>query len=100
MNYDVSGADLSGIDLSYNDISSIALIYNDLSSVALSYNDVSGAEPSKHLIKQVYNINYNSIFVYGIAAIKELHAKVKTQETNTLDEQLNNLIARIETLEH
>ena len=65
----------------------------------LSNNDLSGVEPSKNLIKQVYGLNYNSIFVYGLAAIKELHAKVKAQEANTLDEQLNSLIARIETLE-
>jgi len=65
----------------------------------LSNNDLSGVEPIKNLIKQVYSLNYNSIFVYGLAAIKELHAKVKTQQTNTLDEQLNSLIARIETLE-
>jgi hypothetical protein len=52
-----------------------------------------------NLIKQPYSLNYNSVFVYGVAAIKELHAKVKTQETNVLDEQLNNLITRIETME-
>ena len=32
--------------------------------------------------------------MYGLAATKELHAKVKTQETI-----INNLIARIEVLE-
>jgi hypothetical protein len=52
-----------------------------------------------NLIKQPYSLNYNSVFVYGVAAIKELHAKVKAQETNVLDEQLNNLITRIETME-
>jgi hypothetical protein len=52
-----------------------------------------------NLIKQPYSLNYNSVFVYGVAAIKELHAKVKAQETSILDEQLNNLITRIETME-
>jgi hypothetical protein len=47
-----------------------------------------------NIIAQVYNLNYNSIFVYGLAAIKELHAKVKTQETT-----ISSLIARIELLE-
>ena len=47
-----------------------------------------------NLITQTYNVNYNSIFVYGLAAIKELHAKVKAQETT-----ISNLIGRIELLE-
>ena len=56
-------------------------------------------EVSNNLITQAYNVNYNSIFVYGLAAIKELHIKVKTQETSILDEQLNDLVSRIEALE-
>jgi hypothetical protein len=47
-----------------------------------------------NLITQTYNVNYNSIFVYGLAAIKELHAKVKSQETI-----ISSLITRIELLE-
>jgi hypothetical protein len=47
-----------------------------------------------NLIPQTYNVNYNSIFVYGLAAIKELHAKVKSQETI-----INSLLTRIEALE-
>ena len=47
-----------------------------------------------NLIPQTYNVNYNSIFVYGLAAIKELHAKVKAQETT-----INSLLTRIEALE-
>ena len=63
-------------------------------------NDIStNYDISYNLIKQPYSLNYNSVFVYGVAAIKELHAKVKAQETNVLDEQLNNLITRIETME-
>ena len=54
---------------------------------------------SNNLIKRPYALNYNSIFTYGVAAIKELHTKVKAQEANILDQQLNSLITRIETLE-
>jgi hypothetical protein len=56
---------------------------------------------SYNLITQAYNLNYNSIYVYIVAAIKELHAKVKAQETAILNRQtiINNCIARIEELE-
>jgi hypothetical protein len=47
-----------------------------------------------NLITQTYNVNYSSVFVYGLAAIKELHAKVKAQETT-----ISSLISRIELLE-
>ena len=51
-------------------------------------------DESNNLIKEPYGVNYNNIFVYGLAAIKELHTKVKAQETI-----INSLIARIEVLE-
>ena len=70
---------------------------NDISS---NYYDIStNYDISTILIKQPYVLNYNSIFSYGVAAIKELHTKVKAQTTNSLDQQLNSLIERIETLE-
>jgi hypothetical protein len=58
-------------------------------------------EVSYNLIAQAYNLNYNSVFVYGIAAIKELHTKVKANEISILNRQaiINNLITRIEALE-
>jgi hypothetical protein len=58
-------------------------------------------EISYNLIAQAYNLNYNSVFVYGLAAIKELHAKVKAKEISILNRQaiINNLITRIEALE-
>jgi hypothetical protein len=56
-------------------------------------------EISYNLIAQAYNLNYNSVFVYGLAAIKELHTKVKSQDSSILDEQLNDLVTRIEALE-
>jgi hypothetical protein len=52
-------------------------------------------DESNNLIKEPYGVNYNNIFVYGLAAIKELHTKVKAQETI-----INSLIARIESLEN
>ena len=80
---------------SYYDASSS---YYDASS---SYYDASNSyyEISKNLITRPYNVNYNSVFVYGLAAIKELHTKVKAQETSSLDEQINNLVTRVEALE-
>jgi hypothetical protein len=65
-----------------------------------NYDISANYDISYNLIKQPYALNYNSVFTYGIAAIKELHAKVKIQETTSLDEQLNSLIERIEALEH
>ena len=58
-------------------------------------------EVSYNLITQAYNLNYNSVFVYGLAAIKELHTKVKANEISILNRQaiINNLITRIEALE-
>jgi hypothetical protein len=56
-------------------------------------------EISYNLIAQAYNLNYNSVFVYGLAAIKELHTKVKSQDSSILDEQLNDFLIRIEALE-
>jgi hypothetical protein len=58
-------------------------------------------EVSYNLIAQAYNLNYNSVFVYGLAAIKELHAKVKAQDSSILNRQaiINSLITRIEALE-
>ena len=72
---------------------------NDISTNYYDYDTSANYDICYNLIKQPYSLNYNSVFVYGVAAIKELHAKVKTQETNVLDEQLNNLITRIETME-
>jgi hypothetical protein len=68
-----------------------------------NYYEVSANnyEVINNLITQAYNLNYNSVFVYGLAAIKELHAKVKAKEISILNRQaiINNLITRIEALE-
>ena len=101
---------LDMLDASYNgDLSGQAwnyeagLIAQEVLQVPdLSYV-VSGGDIydlSNNLIqKEKYGLAYNNIFVYGIAAIKELHAKVKIHETGVLDEQLNSLVTRLEALE-
>jgi|LakMenEpi03Aug12_release.lakeMendotaPanAssembly.Ray.scaffolds.fasta_scaffold21095_2 hypothetical protein len=84
-------------DLSYNYYEPSANYYEPSANYyKLGANNY---EISSNLITQAYNLNYNSVFVYGLAAIKELHTKVKTQETTILDEQLNDLVTRIEALE-
>jgi hypothetical protein len=47
------------------------------------------------LLENQYSVNYNSVFVYGLAAIKELDVKVKNQESI-----INSLLTRIEALEN
>ena len=69
-----------------------------------SSNDLSQSnyyEVSKNLVKQVYAINYNSVFIYGLAAIKELHTKIKAQDISLLEQQatINSLLTRIQALE-
>ena len=72
--------------------------------------DISNANYtiSNTLITQTYSVNYNSVFVYGLAAIKELHTKVKAQETSIsslqtsmLEQQatLNSVLTRLQALE-
>jgi len=78
--------DLSGHTWNYESglIAQELLQISDLSFV------VSGGDyydSNNNLIKQTYGVNYNSVFVYGLAAIKELHAKVKAQETTILSLQ-------------
>ena len=87
-------------DLSYNNYEVSGNNYE----VSGNNYEVSGKnyEVSYNLITRAYNLNYNSVFVYGLAAIKELHAKVKAKETSILNRQaiINSLTARIEALEH
>jgi hypothetical protein len=97
-------SDLSSQDLSNNDLSNSDLSNTDLSNTDLSNSDLSYSyyyELSNNVIAQPYTLNYNSVFVYGLAAIKELHAKVKTQESSLLSQQtiINTLTTRMEALE-
>jgi hypothetical protein len=58
---------------------------------------------SNILLKQEpYNVNYNSVFTYGLVAIKELHQIIDAQETTILKNEttINSLISRIEALEN
>ena len=85
------------LDASYNgDLSGYAWNYESglIAQELLQISDlsfvVSGGDyydSTNNLIKQTYGVNYNSVFVYGLAAIKELHAKVKAQETTILSLQ-------------
>ena len=72
------------------------ILKNQSNDISNANYDPSGNnyEISYNLIAQPYSLNYNSIIVYGLAAIKELHAKVKSQETT-----ISSLITRIELLE-
>ena len=45
-------------------------------------NEISGDQP--------YNVNYNDIFVYNIAATKELHKKVISLETKNTELETKN----------
>ena len=95
LSYVVHGGDYYEKIINYYDTS---INYYDTS---INYYDTSANyEISYNLVTQKYSLNYNSIFVYGLAAIKELHAKVKILETNSLDEQLNSLVTRLEALEN
>ena len=72
-------------------------------NLSANYYDSSANnyEISYNLITQAYNLNYNSVFVYGLAAIKELHTKVKAQESTILNQKniISSLLARIQALE-
>jgi len=103
LSYVVSGGDYYEKIIKYYDTS---INYYDTSvnyyDTRANYYDTSANyEISYNLVTQSYGLNYNSIFVYGLAAIKELHAKVKAQETSILNRQalINSLITRIEALE-
>ena len=99
--------DLSGHKWSYESglIAQELLQISDLSFV------VSGGDyydTNNLLIQQPYSVNYNNVFVYGLAAIKELHQKVKAQETSIsslqtalLEQQatINSLLTRLQALE-
>jgi hypothetical protein len=65
------------------------------------HQSANNYEISYNLIAQAYNLNYNSVFVYGLAAIKELHTKVKAQESTILNQKniISSLLARIQALE-
>ena len=94
----------SNYDLSANNYEPSANNYEpSANNYKLRYNyyepNANNYEISNNLIAQPYNVNYNSIFIYGLAAIKELHTKVKAQEISVLDEQLNDLVTRVEALE-
>jgi hypothetical protein len=113
--------DLSGYNWTYE----AGLIAQELLQVSDLSFVVGGGDYydlSNNLIPEKYYVNYNSVFTYGLTAIKELHAKVKTLEstilslqtslleqqsiilslqTSLLEQQsiINSLMTRIEALE-
>uniref|UniRef100_A0A6C0D6N0 Peptidase S74 domain-containing protein n=1 Tax=viral metagenome TaxID=1070528 RepID=A0A6C0D6N0_9ZZZZ len=95
LSFAVCGGDYYHESYNYYDTS---INYYDTSS---NYINRANYDISYNLITQPYSLNYNSIYVYVFAAIKELHAKVKAQETAIYNRQaiINNCITRIETLE-
>jgi hypothetical protein len=99
--------DLSGYTWTYES----GLIAQELLQTDISFvvKDGDYYDSNNVFIKQPYNVNYTSIFVYGLAAIKELYTKVKIQDLSIVNLQetllnqettLNNLITRIEALEN
>jgi hypothetical protein len=114
------------LDANYNgDLSGYTWSYEAglIAQEVLQINDISFAvgggdyyDISNNLIPSTYSLCYNHIFIYGLAAIKELHKKVKTQELSILNLEtnissqettlfnqqtiINSLIAEIETLEN
>jgi hypothetical protein len=109
LSFVVSGGDYYQESYNYYDISSnyydISTNYYDISTNYINranyYDTSANYDISYNLIAQPYSLNYTSIYVYVFAAIKELHAKVKAQETAIYNRQaiINNCITRIETLE-
>ena len=103
---------LDMLDTSYNgDLSGHTWIYEAglIAQEVLQVPDLSFAvsggdiyDSSNNLIeKEKYTLAYNSIFAYGLAAIKELHTKIKTQEISIMNRQtiINSLTSRIEALD-
>jgi hypothetical protein len=100
--------DLSGYKWRYE----AGLIAQELLQISDISYVVSGGDTydsNNNLKPETYYVNYNSIFIYGLAAIKELHQKVKVQEISILSLQtslveqqsiINSLMTRIEELEN
>ena len=107
--------DLSGYKWRYEAglIAQEILQINDI-SFAVSGGDIY--DSSNNVIPAIYMVAYNHIFIYGLAAIKELDKKVETQESTILSLQtnissqettilnqqaiINSLIASIEALKN
>ena len=77
------------------------ILNSQINDPSINDTSINNYDITYSLVKQVYGLNYNSIYVYGLAAIKELHAKVKAQETIIQNRQaiINSLMLRIEALD-
>jgi hypothetical protein len=110
---------LEMLDANYNgDLSGYTWFYEagliaqellQIKDISFVVQDGDYYDSSNILIKQPYIVNYTNVFIYGLVAIKELHAKVKAQDSIILNLQatilnqqttINSLIAEIEALEN
>ena len=100
--------DLSGYTWNY-EAGLIAQELLQIRDISFVVQDGDYYDSNNVFTSRPYSVNYTNVFVYGLAAIKELHTKVKTQQSsivnlqsNILNQQttLNSLIARIEALEN
>ena len=102
LSYVVSGGDY--YEQTYNLITQTNDLSNanyDISNINYELSNIN-YEISNNLIAQPYNVNYNSVFIYGLAAIKELHQKFKSQQATLLNQKniINSLLTKIEALEN
>ena len=75
------------------------LIAQDILAIPdLSYCVSGGDEidSSGNIIEKPYNLNYNNIFTYGLAAIKELDILCKSQQTEIASLKQENIDTKIE----
>ena len=100
--------DLSGYIWNY-EVGLIAQEVLQINDISFVVSDGDYYDSNNVFTRRPYSINYNNIFVYGLAAIKELHTKVKTQESiivnlqsTMLNQQttITNLISRIQALKN
>ena len=92
--------DLSGYEWNYE----AGLIAQDLLNTDISYvvNGGDYYDNSNNLVERSYYVNYNSIFIYTIAAIKELNTLIQNQQTSITNQQttINELNNKIQSLEN
>ena len=77
--------DLSGYDWYYE----AGLIAQDLLNSDISYVVIGGDyyDKSNNLVENAYSVNYNSVFIYVLAAVKELDIIIKNQQTSITNQQ-------------
>lgn len=92
------GADFNGDLTGYNWVWESGFIAQDVKNIDDLSFAVSGGDyydDSNNLIENAYSVDYNSVFTYTTAAVKELDVIVSTQKI-TID-ALNQKVATLET---